>query len=122
MVLGIIGGALDALLGLLTLLGGRFIARFLTEMGATEPDMQVGASIVTGAITIAGFLLLAVAALGIAGGLNAKSRPILGGVLMLVASVLNFFGGWPGVIIGLVLVLGGILTLVGAKEAQAPAQ
>jgi len=87
-----------------------------------EPDAQLGASIMTGAITIAGFLLLAVAALGIIGGLNAKSRPIVGGVLMLLASVLNFFGGWPGVIIGLLLAVGGILALVGAKEVQAPAR
>jgi len=91
-VLGIVGGGLDALLAL-----------FIMVLGAT---------------VIVGFIILLGDVLGIVGGAVARKNPTLGGILMLVAGGLNLFGGRPGFIIGALLITGGILALVAANEAK----
>jgi hypothetical protein len=121
-VLGIIGGVLDALLALFVMVFGGLAANALLNAGI--PGLEglaasgVTGSVLTAAFVIAGFVILLVAVLGIVGGAVARKNPTLGGILMLVAGGLNLFGGWPGFIIGALLIAGGILALVAANEAK----
>jgi len=82
------------------------------------PQQVHAAKVLTAAFVIAGFIILLVAVLGIVGGSVGRKNPTLGGILMLVAGGLNLFGGWPGFIIGALLIAGGILALVAANEAK----
>ena len=116
-VLGIVGGVLDALLALFIMVFGGVVASALLNAGIPVGAGITG-SVLTAAFVIAGFVILLVAVLGIVGGAVARKKPTLGGILMLVAGGLNLFGGWPGFIIGALLIAGGILALVAANEAK----
>lgn len=123
-VLGIVGGVLDALLALFIMVFGGLAASHLPLVSAEIPGLEgVDSSALTGSVlrvvsVIGGFIFLAVAVLGIVGGAVARKKPTLGGILMLVAGGLNLFSGWPGFIIGALLITGGILALVAANEAK----
>lgn len=56
--------------------------------------------------------------LGIVGGVLAKKKNVVAGVLMLVGCVLAGFSGW-GIFCSIALLVGGILALVKEKPAQA---
>lgn len=124
MILGIIGGVLDALFGILVIIGGVFAGSLI---GSNFPGLEqlqgtgVPGSLVTGAFVIMGLLILIVAALAIIGGAMAQKKPVVSGILLLVAGVLNFFGGVPGFIVALLLITGGVLTLVAANQDKTQA-
>lgn len=124
MILGIIGGVIDALFGLLVIFGG-VMAGSLT--GADIPGIEqlessgVTMGMVSGIAVVMGIVVLLVATLVIIGGAIAQKKPVVAGILMIIGGVLNFFGGLPGVLVGLLIVAGGILALVGANQGKTPA-
>ncbi len=124
MILGIIGGVVDALLGLLVIFGGMFAGSLI---GSNLPGLEgleatgVTGGMVTGVLVFVGILVLIVAALAIIGGAMAQKRPVVAGILMLIAGVLNFIGGVPGLIVALMLIAGGVLALVAASQDKAQA-
>lgn len=121
MILGIIGGAIDAIYGLLVIFGGAMIGSVAGSIeGMSELESAgVTTSVITGAAVFVGFLILLLAVLGIVGGAIAKKSPIVAGVLMLIAGVLNFFLYVPGWIVAALLIVGGILAIVGASQDKA---
>jgi len=119
-ILGIVGGALDALIALIIMIfGGSLVGLFLNS-GAVEglEGAEYAGSMITGAVVFVGFLVLLVGVLAIIGGVVARKNLTVGGILMLAAGLLNFFGGWVGAIVALMLIVGGILALVAASEAK----
>lgn len=119
-ILGIVGGALDALIGLIIMIFGGSLAGLFVSSGALEglEGAEYAGSMITGAVVFVGFLVLLVAALAIIGGVVARKNLTVGGILMLAAGLLNFFGGWVGAIVAIMLIVGGILALVAASEAK----
>jgi hypothetical protein len=121
-VLGIVGGALDALLALFAMVFGGLAANVLLNAGV--PGLEdlaasgVTSSMLTGIIIVAGLIILLMGAVGIIGGVVTRKNPTVGGILMLVAGVLNLFCGWIGMVIGALLITGGILALVAAAETR----
>jgi len=121
MVLGMIGGVLDAIIGLVVIFGGTFLVRLYSRIGDVEVLQGLGAGVLTGVMIIAGLLILIAAAVAIIGAANAMKRPVLGGILMIIAGAPNILFNVPGLIIALILIVAGILALVGAKELKVAA-
>jgi hypothetical protein len=119
-ILGIAGGALDGIIALVIMIFGRSLAGLFISAGGLQgmEGAEYAGSMITGAVVFVGFLVLLVGALAITGGLVAKKNATVGGILMLAAGVLNFFLDWVGALIALILIVGGVLSLIVAGEAK----
>lgn len=69
---------------------------------------------------IVGVFAFLLGVLALVGAALVSSRPTAGGVLMILAGVVNFLGRAPGFFVAVLLVAGGILALAGGSQA-APA-
>lgn len=123
MILGIVGGVIDAIIGLLCIVGGAFMGSILGGLsGVQGVDVPPEASgIISAGVTVVGVIILLVAVLAIVGGAITNKHAVVGGILMLIAGLLNFFGAWLGFIIALILIAGGVLALVGSSQEKAKA-
>jgi len=112
-VIGIAGGVLNLLFGLFLLLYGGIAGQ--AGLGARLADLGNGLGArLAGSVVIkdsreAGVMFLIVGAVAIVGGALARKRPALGAILMLMAAVISaLLGGWTGVALGVLLLLGAI--------------
>ena len=97
-ILGLIGGIFGILSGITALLvGGAFGA-----LGASDSGTIVGG----------GVAAIIVSIMGIVGGIIAKNKAKLGGILMIIASVIGFISIFVFYILpGVLLLIGGIMCL-----------
>ena len=112
-VIGIAGGVLNLLFGLFLLLYGGVAGQ--AGLGARLADLGNGLGArLAGSVVIkdsleAGVMFLIVGAVAIVGGALGRKRPALGAILMLMAAVPGaLLGGWTGVALGALLLLGAI--------------
>jgi len=110
-ILGLIGGIIGLIVGIFLLvsglLGGTLLIGFLGEEGA-----EVGLAVIMWGVSIFVFAIL-----GLVGGAITTGKPLPAGALMLVGGIGGFLAGTFWIVPGILLIIGGILSLVSLKKA-----
>ena len=108
--LGLIGGIIGLIVGIFLLvsglLGGTLLIGFLGEEGA-----EVGLAVIMWGVSIFVF-----AVLGLAGGAITSGKPLPAGALMPVGGIGGFLAGTFWIVPGVLLIIGGILSLASLKK------
>lgn len=119
MILGLVGGALDAVMGLTAIAGSSRLAEAVRGTGVLRgPLAGLPGADLARVVALGGFVLLALGIAVMIGGALAVKAPAVSGAMMLVASLLNFFARALGFLVAVLLIVGGILALVGIKELK----
>ncbi len=110
-ILGLIGGIIGLIVGIFLLvsgvIGGTLLVGFLGKEGT-----GVGLAVIMWSVSIFVFAIL-----GLAGGIITRGKPLAAGALMLVGGIGGFLAGTLWTVPGILLIIGGILSLVSLKKA-----
>jgi hypothetical protein len=110
-VLGIIGGVIGLIVGIFALVLGFLGSELLGGIFGGEAALA-GAMITLWSVSIFVFGIL-----GLAGGIMTKGKPLSAGILMLIGGLGGFFlSGMFWLVPGILLIIGGILSLVSLKQ------
>jgi len=120
LVLGIVGGAVDAVIGLAIFAYGPMLGGLAGRLGAGAPGER-SAQIISAIAVAFGLFVVLTGVLAIVGGVVVRKNPVLGGILMLLAALPNFLLRFVGILVGLALVVGGVLAFMREKpEPSSP--
>ena len=112
MIVGIIGGVVGLIIGIIAWTIASFLGALLTLFHIDGSG-----------IALLGFLVLALAVVGLVGGALAKAKPLAAGILMLIGGGGGFpLAGWFWLFPGILLIIGGILAIVGHMGEPKPVE
>ena len=116
LALGLTGGIIGLIAAVMALVIGG-VGGALSS-GSTDASTQQ----TFGMVVVGGWIALGASIVGIIGGALAMGKPVLGGVLMLIAAVAGVIGiSLFYVISGPLLLIGAILAFVGSRKPRAVA-